>query len=381
MSRKKFNYEKIKDEFLNKGFILLTRNIESSKQKVECEDFEGYKYQFIYNNLKKNTKKNVRRFNKFNPYVLFNIQRYLDLHYKGTKVISTCFNGSKSPLKLQCSNCGEIFERKWEDIYVKHRFLCHDCTVKKITENKKYNIDFVRKELKKNGYELLSDKYVGNCANLDCMDKNGYKVHIKFSYILNCYNKKPSIFSVKFNEENYIYNINNYFKKKNINCKALFYKNEDYRYGDETTIYCKCECGEIFTTTFSSIKRGQYRCKKCSKSKSRLEKKVQDWLDKKHIYYIEQKRFEGCRNIKPLPFDFYLPNYNCCIEVDGRQHYELIRFSKKENVIESFEKRKKNDNLKNIYCKNNNIKLLRITQEEILNDIYRTKLYKELIEK
>lgn len=136
MSRKNFNYEKIKDEFLNKGFILLTRNIKSSKQKVECEDFEGYKYQFIYNNLKKNTKKNVRRFNKFNPYVLFNIQRYLDLHYKGTKVISTCFNGSKSPLKLQCSNCGEIFERKWDDIYVKHRFLCHDCTIKKKLKTK-----------------------------------------------------------------------------------------------------------------------------------------------------------------------------------------------------------------------------------------------------
>jgi len=44
------------------------------------------------------------------------------------------------------------------------------------------------------------------------------------------------------------------------------------------------------------------------------------------IEYIKQKRFEKCRNKLPLPFDFYLPNENICIEYDGIQHFKPIDY-------------------------------------------------------
>ena len=60
-----------------------------------------------------------------------------------------------------------------------------------------------------------------------------------------------------------------------------------------------------------------------------------------------------------------------CIEFDGRQHFEIIeRF----DGINSFNKVKINDNIKNLYCSNNNINLLRIPYwdfgniENILNE-------------
>lgn len=33
--------------------------------------------------------------------------------------------------------------------------------------------------------------------------------------------------------------------------------------------------------------------------------------------FIIQHKFKNCRDIRPLPFDFYLPKLNTCIEYDG----------------------------------------------------------------
>lgn len=102
-------------------------------------------------------------------------------------------------------------------------------------------------------------------------------------------------------------------------------------------------------------------CKLC-KSSSKGESKVENILIEKKVRYIKEKTFENCRGIKrPLPFDFYLPDYNICIEFDGIQHYKPIeRFG----GIEGFNEVVKNDNIKNNYCISNNIKLIRISYKD-----------------
>ena len=58
-----------------------------------------------------------------------------------------------------------------------------------------------------------------------------------------------------------------------------------------------------------------------------------------------------------LPFDFYLPQYNCCIEYDGKQHYLYGGFG---NDLLELMNIKYRDNIKTNYCQQNNIKLIRI---------------------
>ena len=58
-----------------------------------------------------------------------------------------------------------------------------------------------------------------------------------------------------------------------------------------------------------------------------------------------------------LPFDFYLPNHNICIEYDGIQHTQCSDFF---GGVESFKKIIKNDTIKNRFCYDNNITLIRI---------------------
>ena len=62
-------------------------------------------------------------------------------------------------------------------------------------------------------------------------------------------------------------------------------------------------------------------------------------------------------DIKPLPFDFYVNN-EYIIEYDGEQHF---RFSGKgRNDEEHFNKTKEHDEIKNQYCFDNNIPIIRI---------------------
>lgn len=98
-----------------------------------------------------------------------------------------------------------------------------------------------------------------------------------------------------------------------------------------------------------------YGCPQCNESKG--EKKIRLWLEKNNIPYKKQEKFDNCRDIKPLPFDFYLPTFNIAIEYDGRQHFEPIEFFGGQEYFESV---KMHDGLKNEYCKNNGIPLLRI---------------------
>jgi len=56
------------------------------------------------------------------------------------------------------------------------------------------------------------------------------------------------------------------------------------------------------------------------------------------------------------------------IEYDGEFHYKPARYSKDKNkMLVKLKYQQENDNIKNIYCKNNNIPLLRIPYWEFKN--------------
>jgi hypothetical protein len=62
---------------------------------------------------------------------------------------------------------------------------------------------------------------------------------------------------------------------------------------------------------------GCFSCKS-----SLLENIVENWLRKNNVIFKKEKRFKDCRDERPLPFDFYLPNKNTLIEFQGKQHFE-----------------------------------------------------------
>lgn len=77
-----------------------------------------------------------------------------------------------------------------------------------------------------------------------------------------------------------------------------------------------------------------------------------DTIECHELKYIAQHKFPDCRNILPLTFDFYLPDLNAAIEFDGMGHYKKI--------YGDLAKIQKRDAIKDKYCADNNIPLLRI---------------------
>jgi hypothetical protein len=96
-------------------------------------------------------------------------------------------------------------------------------------------------------------------------------------------------------------------------------------------------------------------CPKCCGSIG--ESEVRKILQEKNIKFEEQKRFKNCKNKYTLPFDFYLPEYNLCIEYQGIQHFESIEWFGGKNKLQYTQQ---NDQIKRNYCKDNNIILLEI---------------------
>jgi len=100
-------------------------------------------------------------------------------------------------------------------------------------------------------------------------------------------------------------------------------------------------------------------CRLCNISKG--EMKIEKFLIEKNFYYEREKSF---LKINKLRFDFYLPKRNICIEYDGMQHFQPIEYF---GGIDQLYKTQFNDAIKNKYCNDNNIKLLRIAYNEDIN--------------
>lgn len=96
-------------------------------------------------------------------------------------------------------------------------------------------------------------------------------------------------------------------------------------------------------------------CPICKESNG--ESIIRGFLKDNKINNVNQKRFTDCRDINPLPFDFYLPEFNTCIEYDGEQHFKAIgHWGGKLGLLD----RGKKDSIKTEYCKQKNIKLIRV---------------------
>ena len=82
-----------------------------------------------------------------------------------------------------------------------------------------------------------------------------------------------------------------------------------------------------------------------------------------------------CRDILPLPFDFWIKKYNVLVEIDGQQHEHPVQFGNmtKEESIITFNLLKKHDKIKTNYCLQYSIPLLRLSYKEFEDNTYKEK--------
>lgn len=148
---------------------------------------------------------------------------------------------------------------------------------------------------------------------------------------------------------------------------------------------CKCDCGATIITSSVSLTSGKK--KSCGCLISAAEYELSQFLNNQNILFMQQYRFNDCKNEKCLPFDFAIfhpvnQKLMFLIELHGEQHYFPFTFcgenTKTKN--ENLDKRRYFDIIKTNYCKENHIPLLivKYTNFDVKNEIVK-KFYNKIL--
>ena len=78
---------------------------------------------------------------------------------------------------------------------------------------------------------------------------------------------------------------------------------------------CRCECGNTCIAVCEDLCSGGV--KSCGCLQSSGEKQISDILKSYGVRFVRQMRFDDCKDVRTLPFDFYLPELRVAIEFQG----------------------------------------------------------------
>lgn len=139
---------------------------------------------------------------------------------------------------------------------------------------------------------------------------------------------------------------------------TALYKTEDRDASGNVIWMCQCECGNIKKVSAYNLYNGIIKSCGCLKNfqnsnNSLGNLKIIQLLTNAHIPFEREKIFKSCIDKTYLPFDFFVNN-TYCIQFDGKQHFKETKSLFYDESIE------KHDLIKNNWCKQNNIPLIRI---------------------
>lgn len=143
------------------------------------------------------------------------------------------------------------------------------------------------------------------------------------------------------------------------------------RLDDPVTCKCKIDGTVFVVSTARNLLYENVQCPFCSTSKS--EQEIIKILKKHECPYEFHYRFDDCKYIKTLEFDFAVfdevGKIKCLIEYDGEQHFKPIDFAGKGEIwaLNQLHITQERDKVKTNYCYKNNIPLIRIPYWERQN--------------
>ena len=273
-------------------------------------------------------------------------------------------------VKAICDFCKKEYEVKWshyrevEDKCQKH--ACYNCR-----HVKRYENDLRERQSKlylnaiiaceESGYILLSDKsdILRNTSYIRYLCPLHGEHEMRVSNLISG-KKCPDCLST-MNSERFRLSPD-VVEKRICECGGRLLNKCDYKNQTEKNLLIECfECGKPFLTSLRNfVQHGGQVCSNCKNLISIGEYKIKQYLESHSINFIHQKWFADCRDKNPLPFDFYIADDNIIIEFDGRQHFEETEY-----FTYPLKMVMRHDQIKNDYCYNNNINLIRIPYWDI----------------
>lgn len=333
----------------------------------------------------KTSNKNIGHYKKYFPTI-----KSGDIIVVNVNMLS---KGSKQKIRVSCDVCKKEKDMLFKTYFritnnMTKEYFCENCkSIKtKKTVKDKYGVDnvFQSEKIKKiskdtcnkkynKDYYQQTDEFKEKTKNT-CLNKYGVDHPLKCDEIISKMN-----FNLTREQINKMISTTREKYEKIFLNKANKIHDNKYNYDKAnyinmiTKVIIGCPIHGDFEQRPMDHLNSKQGCPICSESKG--EKEIRKILKKLNIIFESQKKFCDLRYKNCLSFDFYLPDYNTCIEYDGPQHFAPYDIFGGE---ESFETIKKRDDLKRLYCEKNNIKLLRITYldkeiDQIIKDFFSIK--------
>ena len=220
----------------------------------------------------------------------------------------------------------------------------------------------VEKQMNKEAFLKKSKELWGDKYDYSLVEYTTIVDKVKIIYNNNIYEQTPRQ-HLKCSPENTKYTIGK-TKEQFIHESNIVH---DFKYNYDRSNYIKSNSKLIITCPI----HGDFKqrpadhingvgCPSCNDSKG--EREIYQFLKQYNIRFYRQYKFSDCINKQPLPFDFYIESIRTCIEFDGIQHFQPIEYF---GGLSKYESLKINDKIKNDYCEDNYIDLIRIRYDQI----------------
>jgi hypothetical protein len=386
---KRLTYEFVKESFEKEGYELLSREYINSKTKLDYRCPKGHEHSIIWNSWQQGMRC-PHLVGKARPTIEFIKLEFAKENYK---LLTTEYKNNYTKLEYKCSrgHCGSIRWGNWtqgqrcphcvsnnikltiefirfefakenyklltteyKNAHQKLEYICSEGHMGSICWSSwqqgircphrskygnRYTIEYIKSEFAKEGYELLTTKYINNRQKLDYICPKGHKGGIRWNDWKNGHrcpyctgNNKPTIEFIRseFAKENYI-------------SLSIEYKNNKQK------LDYICDRGHKHSIKWNDWKNG-HRCPECVGKISKGEIEVRNFIESLRVKVLSNDRSQifNPETGNGLELDIFMPTLNKAIEYNGEYwHQDEDR-----------------DLFKQHLCKSKSIKLLTIWDKE-----------------
>jgi len=370
----KYSLKNISDIIFSYGYNFLDSEYKNVATKFNMSDFDGYLYFINFNTFSESIIKGhgIRKFGNCNPYTLENIKNWLKINNKNFTLISDHYISASNKLFFNCKKCNNNFDISWDNILAGQN--CPYCAKngKRISNRNSFYVNYP---------ELVREWDFENNKNIN-IEKISYGSDNSVWWICpKCsYHYEENISSRTIGGQGCLSCANKVVTDKNrlsilypdICLDWSYDKNDklpsEYSYGSNKKVYWHCNiCFNDYLAIIANKTLRSQGCPFCGMSKNvRL---IYNILKNNNILFDIEHIFDDLLSDFNIPLRYDLGifgnlsgNIVSLIEYDDIQHEKFIPYFHKTDM--EFNNAMRRDEMKNIYAKNNNIPLLRITYKD-----------------
>ena len=331
---KSYTYNYVKSFIEKEDYILVSSEYKNVKTPLDILCKNGHLYKVPFERFK-----NGHRcpFCNKNAKITIDIIKTFCNSIQYELIDTTSLKNSKSKISVKCDK-GHLYETSWN--YLNSGNKCPICN-----GGIRHNYEYIKKQIEKEGYTLLSKKYKNAMTKLSIKCDKGHLYKVTYSNFYMNHRCPICNGGIKHNYE---------YIKKQIEKERYTLISTEY-INNNKTLRIKCNKDHQFDMRYSDFQQGQ-RCPLCSfiDKKSKPEKEIVAFIET--IYdglIIENDRtiVKNPLTNRMLEFDVYLPNINKALEFNGQYWHN------NENV-------KQRDLEKIKQCKEKNINLFIINEKD-----------------